>query len=62
MELKMFINNFKIVSNYWRGTPQGPHSYILMIEGGGGATEVHILIPKKIPTSEFGYPKKTLLL
>ena len=38
-------------------TPQGPHSDILMM-GGGGPTEVHInFIPKKIPTSEFVYPK-----
>ena len=28
--------------------PQGPHSQILMIGGGGGgATEVHVLYPKK---------------
>ena len=29
--------------------------------GGGGPTEVHILYPKKITTSEFVYPKKSLL-
>ena len=42
---------------------QGPHSDILMIGGGGGRdpTEVHILYPPKIPTSEFVYPKKSLL-
>ena len=33
-----------------------------MTEGeGGGPTEVHILYPKKITTSEFVYPKKSLL-
>ena len=29
--------------------------------GGGGPTEVHILYPKKITTSEFVYPKNSLL-
>ena len=29
--------------------------------GGGGRTEVHILYPKKITTSEFVYPKKSQL-
>ena len=27
--------------------PQGSHSQILMMGGGGGPTEVHILYPKK---------------
>ena len=68
MELKMFINSFKIVSNYWRGTP---HSYILMIEGGGGQQRFifytqknpnfRIWLPKKIPTS-LAHPKNPLVL
>ena len=42
--------------------PQGPHSDILMM-GGGGLRQWFIKLfpyPKKIPTSEFVYPKKSL--
>ena len=39
---------------------QESHSHILMT--GGDPTEVHILYPKKFPTSEFVYPKKYLFL
>ena len=42
-----------------RSLPQGPHSDILMT---GGSDRGSYFIPKKIPTSEFVYPKKTLLL
>ena len=36
-------------NNYKTYPSQGPHSQILMTEGGGGggATEVHIIYPKK---------------
>ena len=37
--------------------PQGPHSHILMT---GGSDRGSYFIPKKIPTSEFVYPKKSL--
>ena len=37
---------------------QGPHSHILMT---GGSDRGSYFIPKKIPTSEFVYPKKSLL-
>ena len=38
--------------------PQGSHSQILMI---GGSNRASYIIPKKITTSEFVYPKKSLL-
>ena len=38
---------------------QGPHSHILMT---GRSDRGSHFIPKKIPTSEFVYPKKSLLL
>ena len=38
--------------------PQGPHSHILMTRGSNRGS---YFIPKKIPTSEFVYPKKSLL-
>ena len=38
--------------------PQGPHEHILMT---GGSDRGSYFIPKKIPTSEFVYPKKSLL-
>ena len=42
--------------------PQGPHSHILMTGGGGGGSDRgSYFIPKKIPTSEFVYPKESLL-
>ena len=41
-------------------SPQGPHSHILMT-GGGGSDRGSYFIPQKIPTSEFVYPKKSLL-
>ena len=37
---------------------QGPHSHILMT---GGSDKGSYFIPKKIPTSEFVYPKKSQL-
>ena len=37
---------------------QGPHSHILMT---GGSDRGSYFIPKKIPTSEFVYPKKSQL-
>ena len=37
---------------------RGPHSHILMT---GGSDRGSYFIPKKIPTSEFVYPKKSLL-
>ena len=40
------------------GLPQGPHSHILMT---GGSDRGSYFIPKKIPTSEFVYPKKSPL-
>ena len=39
--------------------PQGPHSQILMTGGGDRGS---YFVPKKITTSEFVYPKKSLLL
>ena len=42
--------------------PQGPHSQIFMMGGGGGGTNRgSYFLPKKITTSEFVYPKKSLL-
>ena len=41
--------------------PQGPHLQILMVGGGGGGDRGSYFIPKKITTSEFVYPKKSLL-
>ena len=47
--------------------PRGPTQKLIMRGGGGGGgggrglTEVHLFISKKITTSEFVYPKKTLL-
>ena len=38
--------------------PQGPHSQILVT---GGSDRGSYIIPKKITTSEFVYPKKSLL-
>ena len=38
--------------------PQGPHSHILMT---GASDRGSYFIPKKIPTSEFVYRKKSLL-
>ena len=38
--------------------PQGPHSHILMM---GGSDRGSYFISKKIPTSEFVYPKKSVL-
>ena len=38
---------------------QGPQSHILMI--GEGSDRGSYFIPQKIPTSEFAYPKKSLL-
>ena len=40
-----------------KGIPQGPHSHILIT---GESDRGSYLIPKKIPTSEFVYPKKSL--
>ena len=40
-------------------TSQGPHSQILMT-GGGWSDKSSYFIPKKITTSEFVYPKKSL--
>ena len=37
---------------------QGPHSHILLT---GGSDRGSYFIPQKIPTSEFVYPKKSLL-
>ena len=37
---------------------QGPHSHILLT---GGSNRGSYFIPQKIPTSEFVYPKKSLL-
>ena len=42
----------------WKVTPQRPHSHILMMGGSDGGSH---FIPKNIPTSEFVYPKKSLL-
>ena len=40
----------------------GPNSHISMTGGGGGEDRQRfILIPQKIPTSQFVYPKKSLL-
>ena len=44
---------------YSQGRPQGPHSHILMT---GGSDRGSYFIPQKIPTSEFVYPKKSLLI
>ena len=42
--------------------PQGPHSQIFMMGGGGGGSDRgSYFLPKKITTSEFAYPKKSLL-
>ena len=49
----------KIMENS-KCTPQGPHSDILMT-GGGGVQQVHILYPQKIPTSEFAEAQWTLV-
>ena len=38
---------------------QGPHSHILLT---GGSDRGSYFIPQKIPTSEFVYPKKSLLI
>ena len=40
---------------------QGTHSQILMTGGGEGADRGSYLVPKKITTSVFVYPKKSLL-
>ena len=39
---------------------QGPHSQVLMTGEGGGNEKGSYFIPKKITTSEFVYPKKSL--
>ena len=41
--------------------PQGPHSQFFMMGGGGGSDRGSYFLPKKITTSEFVYPKKSLL-
>ena len=41
--------------------PQGPHSQIFMMGGGGGSDRGSYFLPQKITTSEFVSPKKSLL-
>ena len=41
--------------------PQGPHSQIFMMGWEGGSDRGSCFLPKKITTSEFVYPKKSLL-
>ena len=51
--------NYRIYSNKRpTSNSQGLHSHILMT---GGSNRGSYFIPKKIPTSEFVYPKKSLL-
>ena len=41
--------------------PQGPHSQIFMMGGGGDPTEVHIFYPKKSQLQNLSTQKKSLL-
>ena len=57
----MFQVDFVKTGGVWEVTPGDPLTNFNDGGGGGGQTEVHILLPKKITTSEFVYPKKSLL-
>ena len=47
---------------HWAKPPGAPLTYFNDGGGGGGGSDRgSYLIPKKIPTSEFVYPKKSLL-
>ena len=49
-------------SSMRKSVAKGPHSQILMTGGrGGGSDRGSYFIPKKITTSKFVYPKKSLL-
>ena len=54
-----FLHPFQ--SKLHKSIAQEPHSQILMMGGGGGSNRGSHFIPKKFTTSEFVYPKKSLL-
>ena len=58
INLLWFQEIWEDICTLYMSITQGPHSQILIM---GGPTEVHILYKKKITTSEFVYPKKSLL-
>ena len=59
MKLNKLQKECTTVQNCFVSVPQGPHSQILMT---GGSDRGSYIIPQKITTSEFVYPKKSLLL
>ena len=58
MSLATLVIYNQLITQKCTRKPQGPHSHILMT---GGSNRGSYFIPKKIPTSEFVYPKKSLL-